>query len=66
MLAKIVAFSRERGYRVGVIVFPMQMQLSTEELQFYRDRYHLRLGDEPLSGEPHQRCGNSAQRRESP
>jgi lysophospholipase L1-like esterase len=55
MLAKIVAFCRERGYRVGVIVFPMQMQLSTEELQFYRDKYHLRLGDEALSGEPQQR-----------
>jgi len=33
----------------------MQMQLSTEELQFYRDKYHLRLGDEALSGEPQQR-----------
>ena len=33
----------------------MQMQLSTEELQFYRDNYHLRLGDEALSGEPQQR-----------
>jgi lysophospholipase L1-like esterase len=55
MLAKIVAFCRERGYRVGVIVFPMQMQLSTEELQFYRDNYRLHLGDETLSGEPQQR-----------
>src|ERR1700687_5742901 len=55
MLAKIVSFCRERGCRVGVIVFPMQMQLSAEELQFYRDKYHLRLGEEALSGEPQQR-----------
>jgi len=55
MLAKIVAFCRGRGYRVGVVVFPMQMQLSTEELQLYHDKYHLRLGDGVLSGEPQQR-----------
>jgi hypothetical protein len=33
----------------------MQMQLSPVELQFYRDRYHLHLGDGTLSGEPQQR-----------
>jgi len=55
MLAKIVAFCRGRGYRVGGVVFPMQMQLSPEELQLYHDKYHLRLGDGALSGEPQQR-----------
>jgi lysophospholipase L1-like esterase len=55
MLAKIAAFCRGRGYRFGVVVFPMQMQLSAEELRLYRDRYHLRLGDGALSGEPQQR-----------
>ena len=31
------------------------MQLSPAELHFYRDQYHLRLGDEALSGEPQRR-----------
>ena len=33
----------------------MQMQLSPSDLHFYRERYHLRLGDEALSGEPQKR-----------
>jgi lysophospholipase L1-like esterase len=55
MLTKIIAFCRERGYKIGVAVFPMQMQLSPRELQFYRDKYHLHLGAAALSGEPQQR-----------
>lgn len=55
MLAKIVAFCRGRGHRIGIVVFPMQMQLSPVELQWYRDKYHLRLSDEADSGEPQQR-----------
>jgi lysophospholipase L1-like esterase len=55
MLTKIVEFCRQRGYQIGIVVFPMQMQLSPGELQFYRDKYHLRLGAEALSGEPQQR-----------
>jgi lysophospholipase L1-like esterase len=52
MLTKIVAFCRKRGYKIGVAVFPMQMQLSPRELQFYHDKYHLNLGPDALSGEP--------------
>jgi lysophospholipase L1-like esterase len=55
MLSQILAFCREHGYRTVVVIFPMQMQLSPMQLQFYRDKYHLRLGDETLSGEPQQR-----------
>lgn len=55
MLSQITAFCREHGYRIVVVIFPMQMQLSPAELRFYRDQYHLRLGDEALSGEPQQR-----------
>src|SRR5438876_12160823 len=36
-------------------MFPVEMQLSPAELHFYRDQYHLRLGDEALSGEPQRR-----------
>jgi len=55
MLSRIVAFCREHGYRLVVVVFPMQMQISPAELQFYREKYHLQLGDGALSGEPQQR-----------
>ena len=40
----------------------MQMQLSDSELRFYRDKYHLRLGPEALSGEPQQRLREFAVR----
>ena len=55
MLTKIIVFCRDRGYKIGVVVFPMQMQLSPHELQFYRNKYHLHLGAEALSGEPQQK-----------
>ena len=55
MLSQIVAFCREHGYQLVVVVFPMQMQLSAAELQFYRSKYHLRLSDEALRGEPQRR-----------
>jgi hypothetical protein len=55
MLTRISSFCREHGYRMVVVVFPMQMQLSRAELTFYRDKYHLKLGEESLSGEPQRR-----------
>jgi lysophospholipase L1-like esterase len=61
-LTKIIEFCRERGYRIGLVVFPMQMQLSDAELQFYHDKYHLRLGPEALSGEPQRRLQEFATR----
>src|SRR5882672_252167 len=55
MLSQIVSFCRERGYQVVVVVFPMQMQMSEADLEFYRKRIHLRLGDGVLSGDPQRR-----------
>jgi hypothetical protein len=55
MLSQIAALCREHGYRLVVVAFPMQMQLSATELQFYRDKYHVRLSDETLFGEPQRR-----------
>jgi lysophospholipase L1-like esterase len=55
MLSRIVAFCRSRGYRLVVVVFPMQMQMSAADLQFYREKYHLQLGDKTLSGDPQRR-----------
>jgi lysophospholipase L1-like esterase len=55
MLSNIVGFCQERRYQLVVVVFPMQMQMSPAELQFYRAKYHLRLSNEVLSGEPQRR-----------
>lgn len=55
MLLRIIAFCRERNYRLVVAVFPMQMQMSPAEFKFCRERLHLQLGDGALSGEPQRR-----------
>ncbi len=55
MLSRILTFCREHGYELVVVVFPMQMQMSAAELRFYREKTHLRLGDEAASGEPQRR-----------
>ena len=38
-----------------MVVFPMQMQMSPAELDFYRETYHLQLGDGALFGDPQRR-----------
>jgi lysophospholipase L1-like esterase len=55
MLSRIRDLCRQRGYRFVVVVFPMQMQLSAVQLQFYRQKYHLNLSDDAVSGKPQQR-----------
>jgi hypothetical protein len=55
MLTQIARFCREHGYPLVVVVFPMQMQLSAAEEDFYRYKYHIRLGNETLSGVPQMR-----------
>jgi len=61
MLSRIIAFCREHGYGIVVVVFPMQMQLSPAELQFYRNKYRLEIGNEVLSGEPQRRLQTFAE-----
>lgn len=55
MLTQMVRLCRERGYRLVLVVFPMEMQLSPVALQLYRDSLHVRLGTEATSGEPQKR-----------
>jgi lysophospholipase L1-like esterase len=54
MLSRIADFCKQHGYRLIVVAFPMQMQMSPAEFTFYRDRYHLNLADATLSGAPQQ------------
>jgi lysophospholipase L1-like esterase len=60
MLSRIVALCRERGYKLMLVVFPVQMQLSAAELQFYREKFRLRLSDCILAGEPQRRLRDYA------
>jgi lysophospholipase L1-like esterase len=55
MLQRISAFCDKRGYKLMIVVFPMQMQISDADLNFYRTKYHLRLGDGALAGDPQER-----------
>jgi hypothetical protein len=62
MLSRISEFCRQRGYRFVLVVFPMQMQLSQVQLQFYRQRYHLELSDDAVSGAPQHKLTEFAAR----
>lgn len=55
MLSKIVDSSRKDHYRLVLVVFPMEMQLSPAALHLYRDKLHVGLGPEAMSGEPQRR-----------
>jgi hypothetical protein len=55
MLSRIVAFCLDHNLRLLVVVFPMQMQMSPAELEFYREKYHVQIGDGALIGEPQRR-----------
>jgi lysophospholipase L1-like esterase len=55
MLSRIVGFCREHRYKVVIVLFPMQMQMSAPMRQFYQEKYHLQLGGGTLSGDPQRR-----------
>jgi lysophospholipase L1-like esterase len=52
MLSRISIFCRDHKYRLVVVVFPMQMQMSPADLRLYREKYHLQLDDGALAGAP--------------
>jgi len=60
MLSRIMAFCRQHSYRLVVVIFPMQMQMSITDFEFYKKNYHLKLGAGTLSGEPQQRLRDFA------
>ena len=66
LLSKIVDLSQQNGYRLLLVVFPVETQLSPDMLKLYRDRFGLRLGPEVLSGEPQQRIAEFAASRGVP
>lgn len=55
MLRRLNSFCNEHHYRLVVVLFPMQMQMSDRDMRFYREKYHLKLGDGALAGDPQRR-----------
>jgi lysophospholipase L1-like esterase len=55
ILSRIAELARRDHYRLLIVVFPMEMQLSADALRLYRDQFHVRLGVESQSGEPQKR-----------
>ena len=66
LVSKIVDLSQQNGYRLLLVVFPVETQLSPDMLKLYRDRFGIRLGPEVLSGEPQRRIAEFAASRGVP
>lgn len=60
MLARVSDFCQTRGYRLIVVAFPTQMQMSRADFDFYRGHDHMNLGDAALSGDPQRRLHDFA------
>jgi lysophospholipase L1-like esterase len=66
LLDRLVTLTRERGYPVVLSVFPMEVQLSDERLEFYHRKFRTALGPEALTGEPQQRLREFGARHDVP
>jgi hypothetical protein len=55
LLSEITETATREHIPLLLVVFPLEMQLSPQMLQLYRDQVHVRLGSEALSGKPQAR-----------
>jgi|SRR5579862_852358 len=51
-LARIAAVTRAHHQRLGIVVFPLEPQLSERALKLYAEKLHLYLSSEVMSGQP--------------
>lgn len=51
-LNRIAAFSKAHHMRFGIVVFPLEPQLSQRALDLYADKLHLYLSPDVMSGQP--------------
>jgi lysophospholipase L1-like esterase len=51
-IGRIANFTRMHGQPLGVVVFPVEPQLSEQALRLYEKQLHLYLGPEALNGQP--------------
>jgi lysophospholipase L1-like esterase len=66
MLDRLVARTRARGYRLGLVLFPIEVQISQHAIDLYRRAYGVRVRDDALSGAPQRRLVEFAARRDVP
>ena len=55
MLGRIVELARREPYRLILVVFPMEMQVSANSLRLYQDKFHMRLSSDVLAADPQRR-----------
>lgn len=55
VLEQLVALSRARGWRLVLVVFPVEVQLDAAALARYRDDYGVTVPAQALEGEPQRR-----------
>ena len=51
-IRRIANFTRLHGQRLGIVIFPVEPQLSAKSLRLYEKQLHLYLGPEALNGQP--------------
>jgi lysophospholipase L1-like esterase len=51
-IGRIARFTQIHGQRLGIVVFPVEPQLSEHTLKLYEQQLHLYLGTEALNGQP--------------
>lgn len=66
MLDRIIKLTRARGYRMGLVVFPIEVQVSPEAIDLYRRVYGITVRDDALSGAPQRRLVEFAAARDVP
>jgi hypothetical protein len=66
MLDNINALALGKGYKIALVVFPLEMQLNETTLQQYRESLGLKLADTALSGDPQVRLRSFAESRNIP
>jgi lysophospholipase L1-like esterase len=55
MLGEIVKTAQSQKIPLLLVLFPLEMQLSPQMLQLYRDKFRVRLGPEAVRGDPQEK-----------
>jgi hypothetical protein len=66
MLGRLVTLSRERGYSLALVVFPLEMQLGPEVVDLYQRQFRLVLDPDVIKGEAQRRLREFAARHDVP
>jgi hypothetical protein len=62
MLSKVIAFGSARHLPVLVVSFPLRLQMSVDQLDYYRKKYGLKISASAVSGSPQRRLDDISAR----